>query len=596
MINMTFTCNLQETIQAPHTPVTITACTEELHIRLQYSGAYGMGEKYNALNQKGRTVVNRVEEKFCFQGDKTYCPAPFFWTDSGFGLYINTQQVTTFCFNEDEIVVSLPEQTQIIAFTGTPEEIIREYISVFGKPVLPPAWSFGIWASANRWNSQKDVEAACENLRKYDFPASVLVVEAWSDEATFYIFNGAKYIPNTGRFLIKEFELTDSPWPDPETMIKRLKEQGIHLVLWQIPVYKKLGEDEPENRQNQLDREEALRKGLCVKNNDGSSYTIPEGHWFAGSEIPDFKNPATRESWFEKRQYLLDIGVAGFKTDGGEFIYKDDVQFYDGSTGKEGVNAYASDYTKAYSDFIGFERVLFSRAGFAGQHTVPIHWAGDQQSQNCELKSALCAGLSAAATGIIFWSFDLGGFAGPLPTLDLYRRATQLACFCPIMQWHSEPDGGQFKELMAGAVGNNERSPWNMAQSYNCPEFMDEIRVWHKLRERLRPYLWESAQDSVETGKPMMRPLCYVDSQDEKCISCEDEFMLGDTILVAPLLEENQTAREVYLPQGTWMSLYTGEYFEGKTTVYVDEHGNIPVFLDCKYIDVKKLRDELWKI
>ena len=74
-----------------------------LRIRLSYQGAYGMGEKYDALNQKGHAVVNQVEEKFCFQGEKTYCPAPFFWTDSGFGLYADTGETTQFCFGESEI-------------------------------------------------------------------------------------------------------------------------------------------------------------------------------------------------------------------------------------------------------------------------------------------------------------------------------------------------------------------------------------------------------------------------------------------------------------------------------------------------------------
>lgn len=77
--------------------------------------------------------------------------------------------------------------------------------------------------------------------------------------------------------------------------------------------------------------------------------------------------------------------------------------------------------------------MLFSRAGYAGQHTTPCYWSGDQQSVNSELRSALTAGLSAAMTGIPFWGFDIGGFAGPLPSPDLYRRATMLACFCPIM-------------------------------------------------------------------------------------------------------------------------------------------------------------------
>ena len=255
----------------------------------------------------------------------------------------------------------------------------------------------------------------------------------------------------------------------------------------------------------------------------------------------------------------------------------------DGSDGKSGKNRYAQDYTCAYRDFIGSQRVLFSRAGFSGQHTVPMHWGGDQQSQNAELRSQLHAGLSAAASGILFWGFDIAGFAGPLPTLDLYRRATQMACFCPIMQWHSEPDGGQFKELMPGGEGNNERSPWNLAAAYNAPEFVDEMRFWHKLRERLRLYLWETAQACVAGNMPMMRPLAFLWPEDEAALACEDEYMLGDALLVAPLLEENANTRQVYLPDGEWIGFFDRKPYQGKQMICTDCDGKIPVFIRSGY-------------
>ena len=224
------------------------------------------------------------------------------------------------------------------------------------------------------------------------------------------------------------------------------------------------------------------------------------------------------------------------------------------------------------------DRVLFSRAGFAPQHTAAIHWGGDQQSQNRELKSVLTAGLSAALSGMIFWGFDIAGFAGRLPTLDLYRRAMALGCFCPIMQWHSEPDGGQFRELMPGAEGNNERSPWNMAQAYHCPELLDEMRQLYRLRSRLRPYLVKTAKVCVERNMPMMRPLVYDWPADETAVACEDEFMLGDALLVAPILEENASSRAVYLPAGKWIGYFDGREYHGAQTIISDE-APIPVFI-----------------
>ena len=553
----------------------------ELTIFLCYNCAYGMGEKYNAVNQKGHTAVNEVEEKFCFQGEKTYCPAPFFWTNTGFGLYAATDERTSFRFGADEIYAELPVNCRLTLFAGVPGEIIRDYMALLGPAKLPPKWAFGPWISANHWDSQEKVEHAAAQAGEHGFPVCALVAEAWSDEATFYIFRGARYTPRPdgGAFRMEDFDFSGSPWPDPAGMVQRLHEKGIHFLLWQIPVYKKQGQDEQLNAQNELDRADAAARGLCVHNADGSPYTIPEGHWFAGSMIPDFTNPATEETWFAKRQYLTELGVDGFKTDGGEFIYRDDVLFSDGSSGRAGKNRYAQQYTTAYTKHLSPDQALFSRAGYAGQHTTPIHWAGDQQSQNSELVSALRAGLSAALTGIPFWSFDIGGFAGPLPTLDLYRRATQLACFVPVMQWHSEPDGGQFRELMPGGEGNNERSPWNLAAAYGVPEFVDEMRFWHNLRMNLLPYLYSTALDCVEASMPMMRPLVYHWPEDPLAWDCEDEFLLGDSLLVAPLLEENTEKRTVYLPEGQWIGLFDRRAVAGGQTITAGGNEKLPVFL-----------------
>ena len=278
----------------------------ELTVSLHYDGAYGMGEKYNAVNQKGHTAVNEVEEKFCFQGEKTYCPAPFFWTNTGFGLYAATDERTSFRFGEKAVCAELPVDCRVVLFSGMPGEIIRDYMDLFGPAKLPPKWAFGPWISANHWDSQEKVERAVAQAEEHGFPVCALVAEAWSDEATFYVFRGARYVPkpNGGAFRLEDFDFSDSPWPDPAGMVQRLHEKGIRFLLWQIPVYKKQGPDEPLNAQNELDQADAVARGLCVHNADGSPYTIPEGYWFAGSMIPDFTNPAAEETWFSKRNYL----------------------------------------------------------------------------------------------------------------------------------------------------------------------------------------------------------------------------------------------------------------------------------------------------
>lgn len=550
-----------------------------LEVRAQYKAVYGMGEKFDALNQKGKDVVCEVVENFCNQGSCSYLVTPFFMTDAGFGIYVETKEKTVFSFRET-IRCDIPEDAAVYVFTGSMQEILSDYMGLTGRPKLLPEYAFGIWISANRWNCQSDVEEQIAALKKYGYPASVLVLEAWSDEATFYIWNGAEYQVKYGKPRYEDFDFTNSAfWRDPKEMIERLHKEGIKLVLWQIPVWKRQEPEERESPQLALDKAYALERRLCVMNPDGTPYEIPEGNWFAGSAIPDFTREETRKFWFEKRQYLLDIGVDGFKTDGGEFIYKEDILFANGETGKQGKNGYCQDYINAYKDFAGEEKVLFSRAGYTGAGRVPIHWAGDHQSTNEEFKNVLTAGLSAAMSGILFWSYDIGGFAGALPDPDLYLRSTQMACFSPIMQWHSEMEGGQFRELMLGMPGNNERSPWNIAQSFGRPELLEEIRYWHLLRMELQPYLYEAAREAVEKDKPMMRPLFYCYQEDEDCLRAEDEYMFGSKLLVAPLMEEGQKTRDLYLPAGNWYGFFTGKKYAGKRTYHSDRDEKFPVYV-----------------
>ena len=530
-----------------------------VRMELEYSGAYGLGERYDALNYLGKSAEISVEEKFCRQGNKSYCPMPFFWTDAGVGVWVETARVTRFDFAPGVITMNVPECT-LHVFTGAPEEMVAEYMRATGEPVLPPDWAFGPWISANHWDSREKLERAVAEAEEHGFPVSVAVIEAWSDEATFYRFRSSEL------------------WPEPGEMIARLHEKGIHLILWQIPVYKQLEPHEPPNAQLERDWAEAIERGLCVMNADGTPYRIPAGHWFAGSLVPDFTNPATVESWFEKRRYLTELGVDGFKTDGGEFILSDDARFFDGTTGAEGRNLYPQLYTKAYTDQLSPGQALFSRAGYTGAQTTPMLWAGDQLSSFDELRSQLNAGLSAAASGVIFWGFDIGGFAGELPTPELYLRATQLACFAPVMQWHSEPDGGQFKLLQPGMEGNNERSPWNIERAFGLEGFTERVRYWHELRMKLLPYIRAEARACVQNCAPMMRPMAYAFPDDEKCAAIDDEYMFGSALLIAPVTAPGVTRREVYLPAGEWYDFYTGERVEGGVAVERECADTIPVF------------------
>ena len=523
---------------------------QEVVIRGTQHHVWGTGERFDSVDQEGKGSCGQVVEHFTQQGPWTYMPIPFFMTDAGFGYYRNTSCSVSMQF-KDSIHISsliLPNQKDFW-FLGTPAKQLSAYIHQTGKPVLPPEWAFGLWISANGWQNDQDVDDQLEALQKYRCPASVMVLEAWSDESTFYRWSNA--------------------WKNPEKMVKRVRDAGLHLILWQIPAIKAL-KDCPDPEAVRRDRALAVSKGWVIRHQDGTPYEIPE-RWFEGSLLPDFTNPEACAWWFSKRDHLLNAGVEGFKTDGGEFLYGSDFLLWDGTRGQEAHNAYPIQYLRAYQEWMakrGVHGVTFSRAGFTGAQTVPIHWAGDQLSTWDELKAQLNAGISAGLSGVLFWGFDIGGFAGELPEAELYLRATAFACFCPVMQWHAEPRSGQFYATHDQAF-NNDRSPWNLAEKLNEPQIIEIACAFARLREQLRPYLWNEAQFCAEHERPLMAHLCLDYPEDSQALSCQDEYMLGRRYLVAPIVEKGANGRMIYLPAGTWRHYFSEAVVQGPVLRYV---------------------------
>lgn len=553
------------------------------------TAVYGLGERFSGINHTGQALGCMVVDHYTNQRKSTYFPLPFYYGDDGHGVFINTPCQSEFDFGSIipgrfsfgarvGVKDTLPD---IHVLFGEPKEILQRFSVRTGRPGLPPKWAFGLWISANRWNRQAHIEEQLTEAQALGYPADAVVIEAWSDEATFYIWNGAEYTVKGGaeRFSQGDFQYrAGGRWPDPSAMIRQLHERGMKLVLWQIPVLKHLGNNEPANAQHAEDIRHAVECGYCAGDGAGGVYSVPN-FWFGGSKLPDFTRRDVRDWWFAKRRHLIDMGVDGFKTDGGEFIYEDDCTFSDDTTGIEMKNAYVESYLDAYGAFAGLNRPLFSRAGYIGSQRHPLHWAGDQQSTWREMKSVLNAGLSLGMSGAPFWSFDIAGFAGPLPTAELYIRSTELAAFAPAMQWHSDYMHVQPDFTLYGPTGYNDRSPWNIARATGDPSVLPVSLYYAWLHANLLPQLYSEAQKSAMTGLPMIRHLALEYPNDADVRSIADEFMLGD-LLVAPVVEEGARSRDVYLPEGLWMDGWTGEDIEGGRTVQAEAQlGVIPLYL-----------------
>lgn len=550
----------------------------------------GFGERFDKVEQQGEDIYLRVVEHYTNQGQYTYMPIPFFFSDEGIGWFSPSSRriwakeahfpgkIALECETNKEGV--LYEEWW---FIGEPSAMIKRLHEKSGKAVLPPKWAFGIWMSANGWDTQQETLAQLDMLKEYKLPGTAIVLEAWSDEKTFYIFNDAQYQSkdSSKAYAYDDFSFPkNGKWPNPKQMAQTLKDENINLVLWQIPVIKKAWEG--PNQQLLDDEAHAIAHRYCIMNDDGTPYRITDG-WFSGSLLLDFTNPQATKWWFDKRAYLVDeLHAMGFKTDGGEFLFDDTVHLYDGQRGETAHNLYPNQYVGAYHRFISdknIQGVTFSRAGYTGAQQYPVHWAGDQLSSFSELRSQLTAGLTIGLSGIPFWTFDIGGFAGEFPSKELYLRSVALAGLSPAMQWHSEPRNGQFF-LTQRERWNNDRSPWNLASLYEDQSIIDVYRLYGNFRMNLMPYLYQEAKYCAENARPMMAHLLIDQPNNKKAWDAKDIFMLGRNILVAPVVEEGATQRQLYLPKGQWYDLWHGQLLMGDETITYDcPVGEIPVFI-----------------
>ncbi len=533
----------------------ILSVNNSVIIKSDYNKVFGLGERYSSINHVGKTVDNIVEEKFCNQGEKTYFPLPFFMLDNGYGIFIKTKSTVQFDFKETISVSNVYLQNdEMYILKGSYKEMIKDFLEITGKIKKAPKWVFGPWISAHRWNSQEIVDDVRSKLKNYRIPVTAMVLEQWSDEATFYIFNGAKY-PDKVSLNYEDFDFNDSPWPNPKEMVENLHDDGIRLLLWQCPVIKHIPEDEPFNERHEKEWEMVKNEKMVVQSY-GEAYTIPDGNWFNGSMIPDYTNSETFNWWFKNRQYLLDIGVDGFKTDGGEFIHSK-VSNSVAETEIELKNNYSLEYAKAYSDFLGDNGVAFSRAGYIGQQSYSLQWAGDQKSTFDELIAVYRAGINASLCGQINWGFDIAGFSGELPSLELYYRSNQLAVFTPIMQVHSEPVGGQFSAIDPIREFNNERTIWNIADGDES--ILNDIRQLYNLRMNLLPYIYSEYLKAVEDKSTLMKHMNIDFSGDYP----ENHFIFGQLIVV-PILQKDIRQVEITLPEGNFYNIFSEKKVSNK--------------------------------
>ena len=503
---------------------------------------YGLGERFTAFVKNGQTVDIRNEDGGT-SPEQSYKNIPFYLTNKGYGVFVNHPETVSFEVASESVTkvgfsVAGEELDYFVINGPSMKEVLMRYTDLTGKPSLPAPWTFGLWLSTSFTTNydEETVNRFVDGMFERGIHLGVFHFDC---------------------FWMKEFHWSDFLWdervfPDPEGMLRRLKEKGLKICVW-INSY---------IAQESALFAEGCRKGYFVKRKDGGVWQWDM--WQPGMALVDFTNPDAA-AWFqEKLSVLLDMGVDCFKTDFGERIPDRDVVWSDGSDPRKMHNYYTYLYNKCVFDLLCRKKgkrdaILFARSATAGGQKFPVHWGGDCWSDYESMEESLRGGLSLTMSGFGFWSHDIGGFEHT-STPDVYKRWAAFG----LLSTHSRLHGS-----------GSYRVPWAYDE-----EAVDVVRFFCGLKGSLMPYLYRNAIETAETGIPMMRSMVLEYTQDPTCSYLDKQYMLGDSLLVAPIFND-QGAALYYLPEGIWTNFLTGERKNGGRWVR-ERHGYLSIPLLAK--------------
>ncbi|MFF4010334.1 glycoside hydrolase family 31 protein [Streptomyces sp. NPDC001717] len=432
---------------------------------------------------------------------------------------------------------------------GPPARVAQGWSGLTGSAAVPPEWALGYQHARWGFGSTAEVRRVVSGYVSRGLPLSAVHLDI--DH-----YDGHRV-----------FTVDEERFPDLPGLAQELREQGVRLVSIVDPAVKAGDAVHASGRS-------VGAGGAFVR--DARGQEVRGEVWPGECAYPDFTDPAVREWWGGMYAERLARGFSGFWHDmnepvsfapfGDATLPRSARHSMDGAGGdhREGHNVYALAMARA--GWEGLLRLrpaerpfLFSRSGWAGMQRYGGTWSGDVESSWDGLRASLALVLGLGLCGVPYSGPDVGGFGGS-PSPELYVRWLQLGAYLPLFRTHS-------------AIWAGRREPWEFG-----PEVEEHARALLAERDRLRPYFVTLAHLARRTGAPYVRPLWWGNPEDRRLRNCEDAFLLGDALLVAPVLECGADRRAVRLPRGRWYDTATGAAHEGPGQVLLDApQGRIPV-------------------
>ena len=524
---------------------------------------YGLGQNQEGnLDRRGHVL--RCAHDYNAPSGQSVC-VPFIVTNKGYGLVWDNPSATTVAFGFNDQVRWTSDVGQRVSFFviagKTYDEIYTGYRTLTGDTPMLPKSAYGYIQCKQRYSSQDELMAVAQGYRERHYPIDDLVID-W--------FHYTK---------MGEMDMDPARWPDPVGLNKQLHALHFHTMISVWPRFV------PEDRYYAT----VMKNGWFEKLADGTPTNgLPYDR--AGSDIDTTNPEAARWYWNVVKENYVAKGFDAFWADETEPDLPPNGSYFHIGPGTQFFNVYPLFHTAAFYD--GFRRDLSARAlilardAYLGaQHNGTIFWSSDISGNWDTLKRQVSTGINFVASGMPYWSTDIGGWQY-LPSRHTPERPALLD---PSDARENIGHYDDYPELYVrwfeyGAFQPNFRShgsrPQNEVWSYG--KQAEPILVKYlRLRYQLMPYIYSLAHATHETGAPFMRGLFMDFGNDPKVADIGDEYMFGPSLLVAPVTEQGRISRTVYLPAGTdWYNFWTNERFRGSQTIVVDAPiDTIPLFV-----------------